>query len=341
MDRSARRLAIVGIDEHPVGQAFDPLRDPVEDPVEASVERIRDLRREAQLDDLARRVPGDEVARRPLGDDLRLVHDDEAIAELLGLVHVVGRQDERRASLLEPVEAVPDEVACLWVEASRRLVEEHEARLIDQRAGDRQAPLHAAGQRLDLGIGAIGQLDELEQVGGPPARLAPGQVEVAAIDDEVVAGGHLLVEPIFLGDDADPRPDRRTAGVRIHPEDPELATRPRRDAADHAHRRRLPRPVRAEEAECLATRDVEVDRVDGRERAEALGQATGVDERGRRIVGDLGHGPGMVPQPRRQPQSRIRSCVAGRCRETPLATSSAIVGSPTSAVPPRSSRDVR
>src|SRR2546426_9454311 len=110
VDRSARRLAIVGIDEHPVGQAFDPLRDPVEDPVEASVERIRDLRREAQLDDLARRVPGEEVARRPLGDDLGLVHDDEAIAELLGLVHVVGRQDERRASLLVPVEAVPDEV---------------------------------------------------------------------------------------------------------------------------------------------------------------------------------------------------------------------------------------
>src|SRR5207249_11014302 len=59
VDRSARRLAIVGIDEHPVGQAFDPLRDPVEDPVEPAVERVRDLRREAQLDDLARRVPLD------------------------------------------------------------------------------------------------------------------------------------------------------------------------------------------------------------------------------------------------------------------------------------------
>ena len=140
------RLAVVGVEQDPVGEPLDPLGEAVE----LAVERLLDAGREAQLGDLARRVALDQLARRALGDDLRLVHDDEPVAELLGLVHVVGRQDERHAALLEPVEAVPEQVAGLRVEAGRRLVEQQQVRLVDQRPGDRQAPLHAARQRLDL-----------------------------------------------------------------------------------------------------------------------------------------------------------------------------------------------
>ena len=132
-----------------------------------------DAGREAQLGDLAGRVLLDQRARAALGDDLGLVHDDEPVAQLLGLVHVVGRQDERHAALLEPVQAVPQQVAGLRVEAGRRLVEEQHVGLVDQRAGDRQAPLHAARQRLDLVVGALGQLGELEQLVGAAARPRP------------------------------------------------------------------------------------------------------------------------------------------------------------------------
>ena len=80
----------------------------------------------------------------------RLVHDHEPVAQLLRLVHVVGRQHERHAALLEPVQPIPQQVARLRVEAGGRLVEEQELRLVDQAARDRQAPLHAARQWLDL-----------------------------------------------------------------------------------------------------------------------------------------------------------------------------------------------
>ena len=76
--------------------------------------------------DLAGRVLLDQRARAALGDDLRLVHDDEAVAQLLGLVHVVGGQDQRHAALLEPVQPVPEQVPGLRVEAGRRLVEEEQ-----------------------------------------------------------------------------------------------------------------------------------------------------------------------------------------------------------------------
>ena len=111
-----------------------------------------------------------------LGDDPGLVHDDQPVAQLLGLVHVVGRQDERHAALLQSIEPIPEQVARLRVEARRRLVEQQERGLVDQRAGDGQASLHPARQRLDLVVRALGQLGELEQlVGARPtsARLSP------------------------------------------------------------------------------------------------------------------------------------------------------------------------
>ena len=97
-------------------------------PVELAVERLGDPGREAQLGHLACRVALDELARAALGDDLRLVHDDQPVAQLLGLVHVVRRQDQRHAALLEPVEAIPQEVAGLRVEPGRRLVEQQDRR---------------------------------------------------------------------------------------------------------------------------------------------------------------------------------------------------------------------
>jgi hypothetical protein len=63
-------------------------------------------------------------------------------------------------------------VAGLRVEAGRRLVEQQQLGLVDERAGDHEAPLHPARQRLDLVAGPLGQLDELEQLDRPAPRLA-------------------------------------------------------------------------------------------------------------------------------------------------------------------------
>ena len=76
------------------------------------------------------------------------------------------------------------------------------------------------------------------------------------------------------------RADRAARRVRgSMPRTVERAVGDRRDAADHPHRRGLAGAVRAEEAERLAGRDVEVDGVDRGELAEPLRQAAGMDER--------------------------------------------------------------
>ena len=75
----------------------------------------------------------DELERRALLGDLAAVHDDEPVAELLGLVHVVGREHERHAALLQPEEAIPDDVPRLRIEPGRRLVEQQHLGVVDER----------------------------------------------------------------------------------------------------------------------------------------------------------------------------------------------------------------
>ena len=219
MHLAERRLAVVGVDQHTVGQ--DLLA--VSDAGHLVGAFFVGTRRVAQFEHLAGRVGLDQLARRTVRDDAALIHHDEPVAQLLGLVHVVGRQHERHAALLESVEAVPQHVPRLGVEAGGRFVEQHQLGLVDERSRDGHPPLHATGERLDLAARAFGQLHELEQLGRTTLALGPRDVEVAAVEDQVVDHRQLLVELIELGHDTHPGPDLLAVGRRVEAEDVELA----------------------------------------------------------------------------------------------------------------------
>ncbi len=238
---------------------------------------------EAHLEDLRRAVAGDQVPGRALRGEPAVVHHHQPVAQLLGLVHVVRGQDQRDAALLEPEQPVPHHVPGLRVQAGGGLVENQDLRFVDERAGDGQAALQAAGQRVDLALGAVRELDEIQQRGGPLADDAPGQPEVPAVDEQVLPDGQLHVEGVLLRHHAEPGADRRAVPDRIAAEDAQFPAGRRRHAADHPHRGGLTRAVRPQEPEGLAAVQVEVDPVDRGEAAEPLGQAAGPDE-------DLGFG---------------------------------------------------
>src|SRR6202022_3393200 len=96
------------------------------------------------------------------------------------------------------------------------------------------------------------------------------EVEVAAVDDQVLADGQLGVERIRLWDDSQPGTNAGPVGNGIKAEDAQGTTSRRRNAPDHAHGGRLPGAIRAEKTEGLAALDGEVDRVDRDEVIEAL-----------------------------------------------------------------------
>ena len=214
MHRVGRLVAVVGVQQDPVGQHLDALADAGE-----LVRRTSPATSSPNRSSTTSRVECCSISSRgrALGHDLALVHDDQPVAELLGLVHVVRGQHERDAPLLEPEQPLPHQVPGLRIEAGRRFVEQHELGLVDQRPGDREPPLHAAGQRLDLVVGPLGELDEVEQLRRPLAGHPARNAEVARVDGDVLRDGQLGVERVLLGAHAEPTPDlpgRRATGSR-------------------------------------------------------------------------------------------------------------------------------
>lgn len=141
---------------------------------------------ETHLHDLAGGVLRDEIAGAALGDDPPLVHDDQSIAELLGLIHVMGGEDQGHALALEPEEPIPQDVPRLRVQPGGRLIEQQQLGVVDQAAGNDEATLHPSGEGLDLVAAPLGELRELQQLIGASAHLGAGEAKEAAVNPEVL-----------------------------------------------------------------------------------------------------------------------------------------------------------
>ena len=105
--------------------------------------------------------PSSELCGRTLGDDLSVVDDDHPVAELLRLLHVVGREDHRLSSPLQLEDVLPEGVPGLGVQPRRRLVQVEDGRVGDQGPGHEKAALHAAGELVAVLFGMALQLRPL------------------------------------------------------------------------------------------------------------------------------------------------------------------------------------
>src|SRR5579863_8391028 len=75
-----------------------------------------------------------ELERRPLGDELASRKKADPVAQLLRLVHVVSREQDRHLGLpAHFCDKALDLPLAAWVEAGRRFVEQHEARGAQER----------------------------------------------------------------------------------------------------------------------------------------------------------------------------------------------------------------
>ena len=217
---------------------------------------------EAQLHDFAGGVASDELTRWALRHDGAMIHHDEAIAQLFGLVHVVSGDDQRDALTLQPVEPFPEQVSRLGVESGRGLVEDQDLWSIDESPRDRQAALHATGQVVNLVVRPLGELRELQELRRALAKYLTGDIEVAAEHLQVQSNGELQLERVLLGHHAEAAADLGAVRARIEAQDREGARTRLGDGRDHPHGTGLARTVGAEETEALATLDGEADSLD-------------------------------------------------------------------------------
>ena len=117
---------------------------------------------------------GDELGARALVEvggaagllDPAVVHHGDRVGHRHGLLLVVRDVHEGDADvLLDALELDLELLAQAQVERAERLVEQQGARAVDERAGERDALLLAAGELAGLALAEVAELDQLERLG--------------------------------------------------------------------------------------------------------------------------------------------------------------------------------
>ena len=109
-----------------------------------------------------------ELVGRALGDELAVGEDADPVGQLVGLLEVLGGEEDRGAEVgVQPAHLLPHGGAAHRVEAGGRLVEEQDLRVVDQGGGEVEPALHAAGVGADRSVHRVADVDELD---APRAR---------------------------------------------------------------------------------------------------------------------------------------------------------------------------
>src|SRR5258708_27002 len=162
----------------------------------------------------------------------------------------------------------PERAATLRIETGRRLIEEDDLGVVDQRQSERETLRLAPGECDVICVGFVLKLHEPQQlVGAASFRV------VAAEEIERLARRDLVVETRGLQLHADQRANLVGVLVPVEPADRDLASIRLGETCDQCQGRGLSGTVGAEEAEDLAGTDREVDAGDGEDVRELLAQA--------------------------------------------------------------------
>ena len=201
-------------------------------------------------------------------DEATVVDDREPVGEMVRLVEVVRREQDRQLfDRSQAGDLVPHLRSGLGVEAGRGLVEEEHGWPGDQAHGDVELAQHAAAVGLGEAVGRVRELEAVQQLGGPGSRLGAGHPVDARRQENALAAGHHRRRARLLRDQSDGPTDRvGVAGDVVAGDDRAAVVRPGQRRED-LHRRRLAGAVRSEQAEHLALADGQgetVESLDGR-----------------------------------------------------------------------------
>ena len=222
------------------------------------------------------------IQRARLADFLEpaAVHDADPVRHAEGFFLIVRHEHRRDADgALNLADPAPQLLADLRVERAERLVEQQHARLVSQRACERDALLLAARELARQPLIVAFERDEPEQLGAPAPAVRAPHAASAQRELDVVGHRHVAEQRVVLEDEADlalARADVRDVAAVQH----DAAVVDRRQARDRPQQRALAAAGRAEQHEQLAFLDLRGDVADGRGAAEILGYLLESDRHG-------------------------------------------------------------
>ena len=203
-----------------------------------------------------------QLARGALGDQAAVVEYRDPVGELVGFLEVLGGEEHGDAAGHQAADDLPHGAAAARVKPGRRLVEEDDLRVADQRHRQVQLPAHAAGVGRHELARRFRQVEPLKQPAGDLLALAGAEVLEVRHQLQVFLPGQQLVHGGELPGDPDRRADRLSLGKRRRGRsDPRRPAVGLGQGGEDVDRGGFPGPVRAEQGEDRPLGDVEVDAV--------------------------------------------------------------------------------
>ena len=195
---------------------------------------------------------------------LAMIHNGDAVAQLVGLIHVVrGEEHGEVARALELVEHLPYRDARNGVEAGGGLVQKKDARIVHQAPRDLEPAPHAAGKRFGLCIAPLGQIDGFEHRIDVLLALFARHAVKLGVDRQVFLQGQILVAGERLRNDADRLPHVIRVLAHVVPSHNGFARGDGDERGHHADECALAGAVRSQQTEDLALANAEVHVLDG------------------------------------------------------------------------------
>jgi hypothetical protein len=218
-----------------------------------------------------------ELGGRAAGDRATVVDDQDAVCQLVGLVEVLGREQERRPVGDELADNRPHADPARRVEAGRRLVEEEHRRPCHEAGSEVEPPPHPTRVLAHDAVGGVAQPELVEQLPCPGTGVAPAEAAQAPDHHQVLAAVQHLVEGRVLARDADPALDRGRLAHDIVTRDARRSPVGPGERGQDAHRGGLPGAVGPEQAQDRPGRHLEVEAGEGGRGPELLRQAACFD----------------------------------------------------------------
>jgi hypothetical protein len=207
-------------------------------------------------------------------DDPAFVHQEDAVPDLAGELHLVGDDEHRHARLGEVAHDDKHLADELRVERGRDLVEEHHTRLHHQRPCDRDPLLLAARELVRMLMRLRIDADAGENLVRLSLRSRTGYLpDPARGERDVVDHAQVREEVELLEDHADALPHARNVGtapcdlLALEPDRPGVEVL---EEIHAAQKRRLAAPARPDDGQYLAGRHSQVDATQHGAVAEAL-----------------------------------------------------------------------
>src|SRR5919107_5376157 len=174
-----------------------------------------------------------EILAATPGDDIAAVDERYILAERLGLLQVMRRQENGHPTTVEFLDVAPQLVAQLHVHTRRRLVQKEDFGVVNEGPREEHPPLHAARERVGALIALVREPETLQELLRPLAGLLLRHPVVAGVEDKGLLHGQEPVQVDLLGGDPDDPPRLPELAVGVPAEDLNRAgVGP--DEADHA-----------------------------------------------------------------------------------------------------------